>query len=434
MRDELAQRKITAWFQEALRVVEPRRAVQRAVKLDGSCLTVDGQRVEISPGARVVVIAIGKAASAMARGAQDILGDRIDRGAVLTKEGQLDGEIAGFDLFEASHPVPDERGVRATDRILQMVDGLNGDDIVIALISGGGSALLERPRHPVTLEDMQETTTTLMHAGAGIQDLNAVRSVLSAVKAGGLRRQIGEARCVSLLLSDVLGNDPKVIASGPTIRSVSSADGAKDVVQRFRVWDAVPERVRALLGQDEATSESSFSGDDDIWSVIADNETLVRELQRRVEADGLRSQLQWEAYDGDAAGLGRLMVRDTRAASADIDVLLGGGEATVQVSGKGSGGRNTEAVLAAAIDLKPDDDWVLASLASDGDDGSANAAGAIADPGSIERGRDAGMDAVACLRENDSATFFRNEGGLVVTGPTGTNVNDIYIAVRVSAL
>lgn len=433
-RFDSVHRKIESWFRESLTVVEPRQAVKHAMTWDGSSLKVDGHRVEIVPDAQVLVIAIGKAASAMALGAQEVLGDRIDRGLVLTKEGHPGEDIPGFEHFEASHPVPDQRAVLATDRILRSVEGLSGDDLVIALISGGGSALLESPHEPVTLEDMQETTRTLMHAGAGIQDLNAVRSVLSAVKAGGLRRQIGEARCVSLLLSDVLGNDPEVIASGPTIRGVPSSARASQVLQRFNLWESVPERVRVLLAQDEESSEPEVAGDEDVWSIIADNEALVREMQQRIEADGLRSRLQWDSYEGDAAELGRLMVRDSRDAAANIDVLLGGGEATVQVAGEGVGGRNTEAALAAAIDLGPADDWVFASLASDGDDGSAHAAGAIANPGTVGRGQDAGVDAVASLRENDSATFFRSAGGLVVTGPTGTNVNDVYVAVRVSAL
>jgi hydroxypyruvate reductase len=312
---------------------------------------------------------------------------------------------------------------------------LNRDDVVLALISGGGSALLELPRDPLTLEDMQQVTRRLMHAGAGIHDLNAVRSVLSHVKGGGLRRAIGDARCVSLLLSDVLGNDPEVIASGPTIRSTPSATKAREILSRFGIDDAIPASVQELLRAPDA-SPGVFAVNQDIWSIIADNETLVTELKRLVASDGLSACVQWQGFDGDATELGRSLVHDGQAAGSGIDVLLGGGEATVEVRGDGIGGRNTEAALSAAMELdaNPDTGWCIASLASDGDDGTANASGAIADPESVARGREHGVNARTFLNANDSATYFQKAGGLVVTGPTGTNVNDVYVAVRVGSI
>jgi glycerate-2-kinase len=428
-------RRIEQWFREALKVVEPRSAVRRVLGWDSALLTVDGEAVPVADGARVIVIAVGKAAPAMARGAADVLGNRIDRGIVLTKDGHLDGVIPKFDLFEAAHPIPDERGIIATREIVRTVEGLSADDVVLALISGGGSALLELPRDPLTLEHMQQTTKRLMHAGAGIHDLNAVRSVLSQVKGGGLRRAIGDARCVSLLLSDVLGNDPEVIASGPTIWSTPLKLKAREIVSRFNVWDQIPPGVQDLLSADDSVSESR-ADDRDIWSVIADNETLVTEMQCLVERDGFKGCVRWRGFDGDATELGQLLVRDAQGADPGIDVLLGGGEGTVEVVGDGIGGRNTEAALSAALVLDADADgnWCIASLASDGDDGMANASGAIADPESIARGRERDLDARQFLETNDSASYFRQTGGLVVTGPTGTNVNDVYVAVRVGSM
>jgi hydroxypyruvate reductase len=398
-------------------------------------LTVDSEAVPVTDGARVIVIAVGKAAPSMARGAADVLGNRIDRGIVLTKDGHLDGEVQGFDLFEAAHPIPDERGIIATREIVRTVEGLSADDVVLALISGGGSALLELPRDPLTLEHMQQTTKRLMHAGAGIHDLNAVRSVLSQVKGGGLRRAIGDARCVSLLLSDVLGNDPEVIASGPTIWSIPSKSKAREIASRFNVWDQIPPTVQDVLGSNDGVS-ASRADDRDIWSVIADNEALVTEMQRLVEREGFKACVRWRGFDGDAMELGRLLVRDAQRADTGIDVLIGGGEATVEVVGDGIGGRNTEAALSAALvlDTEVDGNWCIASLASDGDDGIANASGAIADPECIARGRERDLDARQFLETNDSASYFRQTGGLVVTGPTGTNVNDVYVAVRVGSM
>jgi glycerate-2-kinase len=367
----------------------------------------------------------------MAHGALDVLGERIDRGVILTKHGHMGAPVSGFDAYEAGHPVPDEDGAYGTREVIASVEGLGPDDVVLALISGGGSALLELPREPLTLADMQETTRLLLRAGATIHDLNAVRSALSQVKGGGLRRIIGTARCVSLLLSDVLGNDPGVIASGPTIPGAPSRVKARDILDRFHVVERVPAAVREFVELPDAAPEAPNLGQGDVCTVIADNTLLVAEVERLLGAEGLKTSVAWRAWDGDAGELGRRMVRDAGDADEKIDVLLGGGEATVEVTGDGIGGRNTETSLVAAIELERSGlRWVLASLASDGQDGASDAAGAIADPDTCARGRRQGLDPDAFLRNNDSATFFERADGLVVTGPSGTNVNDVYIAMR----
>lgn len=422
-------KRIERWYLSALKVVEPEAAVINSMSWNGQSLVVDGSEIHVDEKAQVLVISVGKAASAMARGAVSVLGDRIGRGIVLTKYGHLDGEIERFRSFEAGHPIPDGNGARATREIVEALKGLTSEDVVVALVSGGGSALLELPREPLTLQDLQVTTEMLMHAGAGIHDLNTVRSVLSQVKGGGLRRAMGDARCVSLLLSDVLGNDPEVIASGPTVRGNASLAKARSVVGRYGVEERLPGEVQAAL-RGEDRSERAPDDKNDVCSVIADNAAMVSELQRIVKAEGLSARLQWPGYEGEAADLGRMMVKDALDSSEDLDVLLGGGEATVEVTGTGRGGRNTEAALAAAIALEQGGGWVIASLASDGDDGAADAAGAVADPGTISRGRSRGVDPFLALADNDSATYFREAGGLVVTGPSGTNVNDVYIALR----
>lgn len=425
--------QIRRWFTDALKVVEPRSAVNRAMAWSDGVLTLQGERIEIVNSAKVVVLAIGKAAPAMAHGAADVLGDRISSGIILTKRGHLSRAIDGFQAYEAGHPIPDEDGAAATRTVIEAVTGLGKDDIVIALISGGGSALLELPREPVSLGEMQETTRMLMHAGAGIHELNAVRTSLSQVKGGGLRRHIGNARCVSLLLSDVLGNDPQVIASGPTVRKEPSNERVGEIIVRFGLEDRLPEAVLTLLRQAPEQAAAALSaGNRDSWHVVADNAIMVAELERLAQESGFISCVKWHAFDEDAAALGRQIVGDALAVDPNVDVLLGGGEATVEVTGRGRGGRNTEAALAAAIALDENQEpWVVGSLASDGDDGAADATGAIADPKTCARGRACGLDARGSLQDNDSATFFREADGLVVTGPTGTNVNDVYIAVRV---
>lgn len=422
--------RIERWFRQSLKVVDPRASVRGALGWDGDALTVQGRRTPVRQESRVIVLAIGKAAPAMARGVRDVLGDRIDRGIVLSKAGTPDAEVAGFRSFEASHPTPDARGIAATREILEEVRGLGPDDVVLALISGGGSALLEMPREGLSLEDVQTATKVLMHAGAGIHDLNAVRQALSEVKGGGLRRAIGRATCITLLLSDVLGNDPHIIASGPTVPLPADAADPAEIVRRLGVEDMLPAPARQMIAM--YSPAPAQIDERDVVAVIADNETLVRELERIVSGEGFRSRIAWHAFDGDARDLGRMLARDAEGAPDDVDVLLGGGEATVEVTGQGRGGRNTEAALVAAMTMSCGSEWVIASLASDGDDGTSDAAGAIADPGTLERGRETGCDAARSLDNNDSATYLEAAGGLVTTGPTGTNVNDVYIAVRVS--
>ncbi len=426
---DAAREAILHWFRGALGRVEPRRAVASAVALDGNDLTVDGERIPLADDARIIVIAIGKAATGMAQGARDVLGERIDRGIALTKYGHAGAPVVGFETFEASHPTPDEAGMRATRVILEAVSDLSRDDVVLALISGGGSALLELPRAPIALDEVQDLTRRLMHAGAGIHDLNTVRKALSEVKGGGLRRAIGPARCVTLLLSDVLGNDPAVIASGPTVPSASTADDARAVIERFGLIGTLPGSIRAAL-VDHCDEESMPDTSRDVVEVIADNRMFVTEIVRLAQSEGFQIDHVDTPFDGDARDLADEMVQRAHAAPADVDAIVRGGEATVTVRGDGRGGRNTEMALCAALTLEGKDDWIIASLASDGDDGNSAAAGAIADGGTAERARNAGIDPVDALERNDSARVFEASGGLVETGPTGTNVNDVYLALR----
>jgi glycerate 2-kinase len=429
MRDvQLAREAIRRWYDTAVQAVEPRRAVSQVLCRQGDDLWVGEQRTPLGPG-RVVVLSIGKAAEGMARGAMDALDGRIDAGILLTKYGHLTSTVEGFEAYEAGHPVPDNASLLATRRVLNAVSGLTPDDLVLALISGGGSALLELPIDGVSLDDMRTTTRVLMHAGAGIHDLNATRTALSEVKGGGLRRAIGPARCVTVLLSDVLGNDPSVIASGPTVAPPGDTASPLDIIDRFGVHHGLPPAVIAALHQG-ARCAGDTDTSRDIVAIAADNATLLRAAASAAIADGLTVTCDWEPYDGTARDLGTIFVQVAREAPDDTDVILRGGEATVEVKGDGVGGRNTETALAAALALQHDTHWVVASLASDGDDGNSGAAGAVADGETVSRAMATGIDPVAALERNDSASLFRAVGGLVETGPTGTNVNDVYIAVR----
>lgn len=425
---EIAAR-IERWFQAGLAAVEPEAAVRRHLARDGRALVVDGERFPVA--GRLYVVGAGKAAIGMARGVEAVCGDLIATGLVVTKDGHVTGPpLARVAVAEAAHPVPDERGVVATRRMLDLLRRAGPDDVVIALISGGGSALLTAPRPPVSLADMAATTDLLLRAGAPIQELNAVRTPLSLVKGGGLLRAAGTTT-ITLVLSDVLGNDPRVIASGPTVPATTTAADALAVLDRYRLRERVPPVVLATL---RATDQELAAGAPEHRPlvIVGDNAAAIAAMADAIAADGFRPCVVWEDAEAEAADLGRAWVEQCRRAPHDCDVLLGGGEATVTVRGDGIGGRNTEFALAAALALEQEEapGWVVASLATDGQDGPTDVAGAIADASTVRRARAARVDPIAALANNDSLRVFESAGGLVRPGPTGTNVNDVYVGVR----
>jgi hydroxypyruvate reductase len=332
---------------------------------------------------------------------------------------------------EASHPIPDERGVQATREILDLVSTAGEGDLVIALISGGGSALMEAPKPPVTLADIARTTDLLLKAGAPIQDLNAVRIPLSLVKGGGLRRAASDAEFISLILSDVLGNDTQFIASGPTVFGEASGARALALIDRYQVRNRVPAVVIDVLESTLSRTDRALFADDRVV-MVADNAAAVAAVRDAAEGDGCSVRIHWTGKEGEASDLGTSWVKACRDAPVETDVLLGGGEATVTVRGDGVGGRNTEFSLAAAIAMERTGltGWTIASVATDGQDGPTGVAGAIADAETCARARAASVDPVRALAENDSLAVFQVAGGVVDPGPTGTNVNDLYIAVR----
>jgi glycerate-2-kinase len=427
-----AERLIRNWFAAGLAAVDPERAIRRTLVCEGDSLFVSGRAVPLTGS--LYVVGFGKAAVAMALGAEAVCGDRIVDGLVITKDGHADGKRPRkIRVAEAAHPIPDDRGIRATRGMLELLDHASAEDTVIALVSGGGSALLEAPRPPVTLKDVARTTDLLLKAGAPIQDLNRVRIPLSLVKGGGLRRAAGRARMVTLILSDVLGNDPRIIASGPTVRGESSCGEALALIDHYQIRDRVPSAVVTALEQERA-EELRVEFHDDIVEIVADNATALESMADLAVADGFRVETVWSGVGGEASTLGRAWVDACRYAAPDVEVLLGGGEATVAVRGNGVGGRNTEFTLSAALELEQHSDsgWMIASLATDGQDGPTDVAGAIADATTCERARSVGVSPEGALRENDSLRVFEAAGGIVKPGPTGTNVNDLYVGIRVT--
>ena len=430
-----AQAAIDRWFRAALERVDPERAVERAIRRDGRRLLVEGHGLDLS--GRIWIVAVGKAAVPMARAAARVCGPLVGGGVVITKDGHIREDLPlELEPFEAAHPLPDERGVVATCRALEVLGKAGDADLVLALISGGGSALLEAPRPPVTLAEMSSMTDLLLKAGAPIQDLNAVRIPLSLVKGGGLRRAAPQTRFVTLILSDVLGNDPRVIASGPTVAGGADPRRALELLDHYRVRDSVPRTIVAALRNAESDATEAPEQRDDRIVIIGDNDGALDGMRAAARQDGLRVEIVWREQGGEARELGKAWVEACRSAPADVDVLLGGGEATVTVRGAGVGGRNTEFALAAALELGRSGEmgWAVASLATDGQDGPTGVAGTVADGETVTRAKAAEVDPERSLAENDSLSVFAAAGGIVASGPTGTNVNDLYVGVRLASL
>jgi len=380
------------------------------------------------PKGRCVVVGAGKASAAMAAALDAAWPDVALSGLVVTRYGY--GAPAGrIDIIEAAHPTPDANSAAAARRILEIVRGLGPDDLVIALISGGGSALMVAPAGGMTLADKQAVNKALLASGATIVEMNAVRKHLSAIKGGRLAQAAAPARVVTLMISDIPGDDPAAIASGPTVADPTTIAQAREIVARYAL--DLPPAARAVLDAGEETPKPGAIRED--LRMIAAPQMALEAAAKAARALGLTPLILGDALEGEAREVGIVMAGMARAARthgrpvAPPAVLLSGGETTVSI-GKGpagKGGRNTELMLGFALAMAGAPGlWGLAAD-SDGIDGSDDAAGAIVAPDTLARARAAGLDARAFLAGHDSYTFFDSLGDLIRTGPTFTNVNDI---------
>ncbi len=423
----------------ALLAVAPDAAVRRHLTVDGDALRVGGgEAVDLSRVERLVVVGAGKASLPMVRAVEAALGDRITGGLVITKTGHLDGDLPRrVDMAEASHPLPDEAGVQATARLVQQLVGLTERDLVLCLISGGGSALMTLPVDGVTLAELEALNGLLLAAGAPIEQINAVRKHLSQVKGGQLAVRAAPARVVSLILSDVVGNPLDVIASGPTAPDSSSFSDALEVLRRHDLLDRAPAAVVAHLRRGAAGEVPDTPGPEHAAlagvhnCIIGSNELAAEAAAARAEALGLRSMVLSTYVQGEAREVARVHAAVLREQAlrggplARPACVIAGGETTVTIRGQGKGGRNQELALAAALDLDGLDDVLLVALATDGGDGPTDAGGALADGTTVARGHALGLSALDHLERNDAYPYFAALGDLLLLGPTGTNVNDL---------
>lgn len=418
-------------IQAALAAVEPAQAVRRNLRMEAGQLWLGEQPLQLGSGGQIFVVGAGKAGLAMGRASQDILGDRLQRGVMAVP--QAPAQNGPIRWLQGGHPVPTEGSLAAGRAIAECLHEARAEDLVLALISGGGSALMELPVEGVSLADLQATTQALLRCGASIDEINAVRHQLSQLKGGGLSRMAAPAPVVSLILSDVVGDRLDIIASGPTVAPVTTAQQAAAVVDHYQLGDQLPAavidrlQVAAAAGKPETPPSQSI--------LIGSNRQAAVAVVDEAEKLGFHGLLLTNYLEGEAAQAGAFcaaLAKSIRRHGDPVEppaCLILGGETTVQVTGPGSGGRNQELALAAAIEL---DGWhrcALLTLATDGVDGPTPSAGALVTGQTAQAGRAAGLDPLKHLAQNDSHTFLTALAADFRLGPTGTNVNDLAIVM-----
>lgn len=432
----------------ALQAVEPGEAVRRSLQRDGDRLIIGGRPYDLGRIDRTFIVGAGKAGAPMAEAAAEILRDRLHAGMVIVKDGHLGdwrpdshpGQSYHLDFMEAGHPVPDGRGVLGGQRIRRLLADAGPKDLVIALISGGGSALLVAPVESVSLTDLQALTGALLASGASINEINTLRKHLDGLKGGGLAQLCHPARLAALVLSDVIGDPLDVIASGPTVPDPSTFTDAWGILEKYDLIERVPPEIRAYLqhGVDGRVPETPKPGTaifDRVHNVlIGSNRQAAEAALRQAQEEGFHTLLLTTWLQGEARQAGRFLAAVLRQAAADgrpmprPACIVAGGETTVTLTGiteDSLGGRNQELALAAAPDLAGLPDVALVTLATDGGDGPTDAAGALVTGETLARARLAGLDPAHYLKRNDSYHFFAGLEDLLRTGPTRTNVNDL---------
>ncbi|SMC27799.1 glycerate 2-kinase [Desulfacinum hydrothermale DSM 13146] len=431
---------LEAIFRAGLAAVDPEAAVRRHVTCEGSQLGLGNRTVDLNTIRHVFVVGAGKGTAPMAKALEDLLGDRIQEGAITVKYGH-GLPLGKVQVMEAAHPVPDEAGVEATETLLKVVQKAGEEDLVLTAFSGGGSALTPAPVTPLTLGEKQETTRLLLACGATIQEINAIRKHLSRIKGGGLARAAHPARTFSLILSDVIGDPLDVIASGPTAPDPSTFQDCLDILDRYGLVHQAPPRVVSVLreGRDGRRPETPKPGDAVFQRVenliVGSNLTALLAARQEAERRGYRCLVLTSRLEGEAREAAKAIAaiaKECAATGTPVGppaCLLFGGETTVTLRGDGKGGRNQEVALACALALEGWEGIFVLSAGTDGTDGPTDAAGAFADGTTAAEARRMGLSPHLFLDRNDAYRFFQKTGGLLITGPTRTNVMDLICVV-----
>lgn len=420
----------------ALEAADPGKAVRRFLKLEGETLEVADRAYALGDYERVLVVGAGKAGATMAAAVEEVLGDRVSAGVVNVKYGHV-APTARIEINEAGHPVPDERGLAGTREMVDLLKGAGAHDLVICVISGGGSALMDLPVEGITLEQMKALTDALLRCGATINEINTIRKHLSQVKGGALARMASPAPVISLILSDVVGNPLDFIASGPTAPDTTTFQDAWQVLERYELVGEMPKPIvdRLQAGLRGEIPETLKEGDalfERVQNVVvASNELAAEAAAAKARDLGFNTLLLSTFIEGEAREVAKVFAAIAREAAVYGRPLerpacvIAGGETTVTVRGNGKGGRNQEMALSAAVKIAGLENVMIVPSATDGSDGPTDATGAIADGSTVARALAAGLDPADYLARNDAYHFFERLGDLIKTGPTNTNVNDL---------
>jgi hydroxypyruvate reductase len=434
------RRDVFAIFQDGLRAVEPSEAIHRYCKREKDLLILGNRTYDLNDYNNILVVGAGKATAAMAMAMEDLLKYDLSEGLICVKYGHT-APLKKIRIVEAGHPIPDTNGQSASAQILKMVQKLGDKDLVIVLLSGGGSALLPLPVQGISLKEKQDASNTLINCGATIHEINALRKHISRIKGGRLAQAAYPAKVATLILSDVVGDNLDVIASGPTVPDVSTFSQCREVIERYGIAEQLPAAIVAHLkmGQNKAVPETPKTAHLD-WNhvynlIVGSNMDAIAAAGKKAQTLGYNTLILSSRIEGETRTVAQVhgaIAREILANSHPLSApacLLSGGETTVTLKGNGLGGRNQEFALAAAIDIEGAEHIVVLSGGTDGTDGPTDAAGAIVDGTTVERGKEAGMEIRHHLKNNDAYPFFKRLNDLLMTGPTQTNVMDLHIAL-----
>jgi len=427
-----------AVFSAGIDAVRGDHAVSSHCRIDGNVLHIDDSHFNLDRFERIFVTGAGKATAHMARAMETLLGDKIAGGVIGVKYGHGQN-LKKIRVMEGGHPVFDQNSVKNAEAIVSMAENAGADDLVIFLLSGGASALMAKPAHPITIDEKQEAVKQLLSCGADIDAINTIRKHISLVKGGRLAEATYPATLLTLVISDVVGDPLDVIGSGPTVPDTTTYGDCLRIIERFGLSTHFPESIRERLEAGAAGRlPETPRADDRTFSrtrnhIIAANAMALKAARMKAESLGYNTVVLSSTIEGDTRAAARVLssvakeVKKTGNPAPPPACLLSGGETTVVVSGGGKGGRNQEFALSAAFEIAGTDNLVVLAGGTDGTDGPTDAAGGIVDGETVSGSQKKGIDAESHLARNDSYHFLSRTGELLVTGPTGTNVMDMHI-------
>ncbi len=434
------KKDILSIIESAVSAVDTQKAIKEIIHLHRSALTIEKNKHDLDLYKNIYVIGGGKASCPMASAIEDVLGDRLSGGVVVTKYGHKQKNLSKIEIIEAGHPIPDENGIKGVNKILELLKDIKRGDLIFILLSGGASSLLPAPAGNISINDKKIITDLLLKSGATIDETNAVRKHLSRLKGGQLASLLYPAESICLILSDVIGDRLDVIASGLTVPDASTFREAVDVLKRYSIWNNIPRPVmnhllKGLKGEVAETPKSANPAFKRVKNIIiGNNKAAAAEAEKKARELGYNTMVISTYIEGEAKEIGKVfgaIVKEIAESERPLKrkaCIIAGGETTVTVKGKGKGGRAQEFALSASMMINGLKDVAIVAVGTDGTDGPTDAAGAISDGTTISRALEMGIDAREYLENSDSYHFFKKLGDLIITGPTNTNVNDLYMA------